>query len=491
MGWVRPPLILKKDKMKIYFVASNDQFIKLIIANLAAMGHDISTSQEFDIQKAGFADVIWCEWADNNALLVQNYITTATKILRVHRYEAYTDVWNQLNPRAFDHVIFVSQHIADEVQSRCKKPFTNYSIIPNYIDINKYSDKGKPENNKIAYAGYVCRKKGIGELLMIAESMPEYEFHIAGTLQEADILHWLTDNKPSNVFLSEWTDNIAEFFHDKNFVINTSLNESFSVVTIKAMLCGCIPIVRDWQGAKDIYPEECLFKSIDDIKSIVSGTDWPDPRQYMIDKFYHRDIIKEINEIITANYKIDTDYPKVTVAVVKTRKKYIGELLNSLKMQDYPIDVIMLDNMDKAKSIGRCFNELADMCKTEWILYVGDDDWLGEDYIESVMKAYMRRKDIYDLQGLLTPTTAFDDTGNFQIIPHYSTGFWKADFVRQYRFDETLVRQVDTEFHKRVQSHSASSLLWVTWVTGYHYRQHTDNISGNKFTEGANTSQEK
>ena len=482
--------------MRLYFVASNDQFVKLIIGQLTQRGYDCVLSNTFDKDKAAYANVIWVDWADGNALEVMNYVTPAKKILRIHRYEAYTNVFDELSLKAFDHVVFVSDHIKRQVESVIGSSLSNAVVIPNYIDLERFVlPEDKPVNRKIAYAGYLCRKKGIGEIMLIAESFPDYEFHVAGTLQENDYLYFFGDGKPNNLYLYKWIDDLATFYADKTFVLNTSLSESFSVATVEAMLCGCAPIVRNWEGATDLYPDSNIYRSIQDIAAILEAP--VEPKSYAdhcIEKMNLPHVMDMVVGLIEKDDLPIPEEPTLTVAIVKTRKKYMADLMNSLKMQGYDFNVDILDNMDKEKSIGKCFNELADRCATEWILYVGDDDYLAEDYISSVIKSYMRRKPIYpNTVGLLTATHAFNDAGHFQLMPQYSTGFWKADYVRKERFNESLVRQVDTEFLARAQSkqNTKYTLLWFTWIAGYMYRQHNNNISGNKFTDGANKSQEK
>jgi len=490
------PTIKKETSVRIYFVASIDRFIIPIIERLTEMGYDCTLTSTFQKEKAAHADVIWAEWADKNALAVMNYVSPAKKILRIHAYEAYTNIFDSLNLEAFDKVIFVADHMLKQVESVIGKPLSNAVVIKNYFDISKFPlVQEKPLNNKIAYAGYFCRKKGIGELLLIAESFPDYEFHIAGELQENDYLNFFGSDKPKNLYLYAWQEDMHSFFLDKRFVINTSLRESFSVATVEAMLCGCIPIVRNWNGSDDIYHPESIYKSVNDIRRILEtpkNGSWS--RQYALEVMHLEDVIPSIVDLIEAPVAEEDAPPTLTVAITQTRRKYMADLLNSLRMQGFDFKVEILDNMDKEKAIGKCFNELADRCKSEWILYVGDDDYLADDYISTVMSAYARRAKIYPhTVGLLTATHAFDDSGKFQLLPHYSTGFWKADYVRKERFNETLVRQVDTEFLQRAQSNPdrKDTLLWFTWIAGYMYRQHDANVSGNKFTEGANLSQEK
>jgi len=108
-----------------------------------------------------------------------------------------------------------------------------------------------------------------------------------------------------------------------------------------------------------------------------------------------------------------------------------------------------------------------------------------------VMLAYINRKDMYpNTIGLLTGALLFDEEGNRSYSSAFPTGIWKADFVRKFRFDEKLKRQVDTEFIDRLSNNQLGTLMRMDWIVGYFYRQHSNNISGNKFKEGAITSQE-
>ena len=479
--------------MNIYFVASLDRFIKPIINELTARGYACTLSNQFDKNLAAQADVIWCERADQNALIVQEYITTAKKILRVRRCEIYSDIWSTLLPGAFDHVIFVSAEKCRELSERIGG-IPNATVINNYLDVAKYEiAPDKQQNNNIAYAGYFCRKKGIGELLLLAESLPDYNFFFIGEPQEDDYLSMLNADKPENVTILKWTEDLPSFYQSMSYVINASLNESYSVATVEGMLCGCKPIMRNWRGVNEFYPPNCIYKSIDDVKRILSEYWNPEEyRQYAIGKHRLGHVIDDICELIQKP-EMPMELPSITVGIIQTRQKYMGDLMNSLKLQGYPLQIRVLQNFDRDMTIGRAYNKLADECDTDFIIYVGDDDWLAENYISSIMDAYMKRKDMYpNTMAMLTSTTAFDETGRYALIPHHSTGVWRTDVVRKHRFDETLVRQVDTEFHKRMLGLKEGNytVLQLTWLAGYMYRQHNKNISGNKFTEGANTSQE-
>ncbi len=480
--------------MKILFVATFDQFIKPIAEKLRGMGFQCDIVNNFVREEVGLYDVIWCEWADQNAIKVQEYLTPAKKILRAHNYEMYNGMIERILPKEWASIIFISNYQKRLAEEKLQIVMPNAKVIPNYIDTIKFQiPEGKEPNNKIAFAGFLERKKGIGEILLLAASFPDHEFHLKGTFHEPDVSDYLKEVKPKNVFIYPWGDDLPEFFKDKTYYINTSMREGCCVAMLEAMCAGLKPLVRNWISSDEIYGDDFIWSSYQDVKDLLEAKDIVPERfrEFIIQRHDLESVIDRIaQEIVTAEKPVAKE--TLTIAIVQTRKKYLNSLLHGLTLQDTEIKVDILDNFEKDKSIGQCYNILADRCTTDWICYVGDDDVIAEDYVDNVMKAYYRRQNMYkNPVALLTGSTLFDEKGAKKITSAFPTGFWKADFVRATRFDETLVRQVDTEFATRViKSGKDISIIKMDWIVGYYYRQHTSNISGNKFTEGPNHSQE-
>ena len=483
--------------MKVYFAATSDQFLQPIIAALQASGVETVVDKVFNRKNSIGSDIIWCEWADNNAIETQVFLSPARKILRVHRYEAYTNIWDYLVPEEFDTIIFVADHIKWAAEERLGRPIHNAVVIPNVLNIDKFTiPEIKVQNNKIAYAGYLCRKKGFGEMIVLANSLPDYEFHVVGTLQENDYNNYMFEDKPDNVFYYPWTDNLNEFYRDKTYVLGTALSESAHISVMEGMLAGLVPIQRNWKFSDKIYPEKNIWRGIQEVKKILKApVDWSANRQWILDKFHPNKVLEAIQVVLNTPKQEKHRPETLTVAVVQSRAKYIDELLHTLALQEKRVqdfEIKILQNFDKDMSIGECYNKLADECKTEWIWYIGDDDVIDKHYIDDVFRAYYDRQNQYKLAvGILTGCLIWDDTQN-RTAPttHFPTGCWRADFIRQHRFDENLVRQVDTEFIERINKTALGSVLQFPWLMGYYYRQHNKNISGNKLKEGAIMHQE-
>lgn len=292
---VKVSKIIKAKKGSIYVVDSLQTFIIPILGKLK-QEYFIRVDSQFNPDNAIHANVIFCDWADDNAIAVANYETLARKILRVHSYEVYTDKIMHLDFSAFDDVIFVSNHIKKYIEERIGSVIPHGSVVPNGVDLIKYSiSKGKVQNNKVAWAGRLAQVKGIQNLFGIAALNPKMEFHIAGSFQERDLERWCQQQLVylKNIIMYPWQKDLNEFYSDKTYAISTSIREGCPVALIEAMACGLEPVILNWPGAENLFKKKGVFQ---DIQSIYfnSRVDFESNRNFVINNF---NLEKQIDKI--------------------------------------------------------------------------------------------------------------------------------------------------------------------------------------------------
>jgi len=240
-------------------------------------------------------DIIWCEWANENAIAVGDFKTDARKFLRLHAYEAFTPQLFRIKWNGFEKVIFIAEHIKGRVEALVGK-IPNAVVIPVGIDLGKFTLRDKKPNNKIAYAGQISRKKGAGELMLLAKSLPDYEFHLAGKYIEDDVADYFNKGKPDNLFIHPYSYNLNEWFKDYTYIINTSMREGNPITTLEAMACGLKPLVRDWLGS-EIYGEY-VYKNIEELKKLLEGSYEPEEyRSFVEDNYNFEKVYKEIEKL--------------------------------------------------------------------------------------------------------------------------------------------------------------------------------------------------
>jgi len=310
-------VMFHREPSDFYFVTTNRIFLTPLIKKFEKEG-SVFVDPNFDLELAKKSKVVWIEWANEKAIEVSNIKLDALKVLRIHAFEAFTEYAHKINWNGFDVVIFIDNYIKDYVEKQFGK-INGAVIIPNgvdtqnfYIDYNfKFENSSNHnefvKNNKIAYAGYLTRKKGIGELILIANSFPNYEFHLAGKYQENDIADWFNQKKPKNIFIHEWKYEGAmqDFYRDKTYILNTSLRESQGMTLCEGMACGLKPLIRNWIGAEEVYKPEWIYSGIDDIRRMLDEPyNAKEYRSYIQEKYDFEKQWEKIHDLIFEKVKV-------------------------------------------------------------------------------------------------------------------------------------------------------------------------------------------
>lgn len=292
---------------RIYIACSIYSFIKEIVTELQGK-FSIKLEQKFNPRKASEADVIFCEWADHNAIAVSHFETDAQKILRVHSYEVYNEHFrNQIDWKAFDKIIFVADHVAqyliNALGSDSEEALHIAKVgetIHNWVDFDRFSIPDEKENNnKIAYAGHFNETKGIRLMLQVARELPHYEFHLAGKWQQEDLKRFALESKPKNVFFYDWQENLNQFFADKSYFLSTSLREGCPVALIEAMSAGLKPLIYNWIGSKELFDEKYIWSTLEELKRVLTF-DWlPGDYRSFVKLKFGKENLNKIIEIVS------------------------------------------------------------------------------------------------------------------------------------------------------------------------------------------------
>lgn len=274
-------------KKKLTFFAMSDAtFMRPIILGLRSyykVKTCISPQEKEFYQLYGDSDVAWFEWCDNFAASHSHEANPSQvkNVIRLHSYEMFTDMPAKVNWQKINGLIFVSDTVRDLCLMKYAIPHNICTVINNGVDISKFSiPKDKKYNKKVVFVGYINYKKG-PELLMEAFSAihrfdPEFTFHIAGRHQDERIKLYM-DNYLSGadfkVSFDGWVDDMPNYLKNKDYVISTSLFESFQYSIAEGMAQGCVPLIHNWVGAKQLYPSEFIFKDTHDLVKIIEAAE--------------------------------------------------------------------------------------------------------------------------------------------------------------------------------------------------------------------------
>jgi glycosyltransferase involved in cell wall biosynthesis len=243
-----------------------------------------------------WANVVWSEWLSDIAVAASYLKRKNTKLfIRLHRYEAFTEYPFWINWKNVDGIIFVAEFMKKILENRGVNLNTKVKVIYNGIDIEKLEFKNRKNGYNIGWVAYVHPRKNLHlafEIIRkLVEKDPKYKLHIAGnftdSMYEVYIKHLVKAMKlEKNVIFYGWIDDIDKWWEDKNYLLSTSIHESFGYNIAEAMAKGIKPIIHNFYNAKELYDDEFLFSSVDEaVEKIKNGNyDSSYYREYIIKK---------------------------------------------------------------------------------------------------------------------------------------------------------------------------------------------------------------
>lgn len=428
--------------MKIVVFAKQATFIDPILAHWKDK-HEIRIAAPPTVTEMRaamqWADLAWFEFCDELAIQGTNQPKVCKFVVRLHSYEVFTDMITKVRWSKVDKLIFVNEKIKEVFLQRISDP-PPIEVIHNGVDTTKFTiPKNKDYGKKIASIGFINYKKNPQLMLYclkkIHEYDPDYVLHVAGTHQDVRthmyMEHYIKRNELPVVY-EGWIEDIPAWLKDKDFVISTSLMESFHYSVAESMLSGVMPLIHHWPGAEMVYPREFLFEDPDECLELIKNFEGKNRsktakknRKYIIE---HYDLVKQakkLEEALPEEDVVNTDLKSgiTLVVIARDEEKGIGKLIDSVKdaMTDMVVHVDS-ETTDKTAEIaeehgarvfpytwtddfGAARNEITNRVETEWVLMID-----GHEYLES------------DPQELVDAIEKHPTAGSIDISVHMESG---------------------------------------------------------------------
>ena len=301
---IRMEIVQKLPKLAFVCKKGGDNFIDDIIKGLQndywIQRRAVKSLKEVKAA-IDWADMVWFEWADEVAVAGTNYIGIKGKptLVRLHSYEAFSSEPLKINWQVVNMLIFVSHHMREiffEFFPSLKKEISNTEVVYNAVNIEKIPFKEREPGYEIAWVGYIRPVKSPAMAIQIIYELvkkdPRYRLHFAGDHREMVIMdaYLKTIIKrlglENNVILHGWVEDINEFLEDKNYLIHTSLHESFGYAIVEAMGRGIKPVIHWFKGADKLYDRKWLFVSINDAVRMITEDVYDSSRyrSYIVEK---------------------------------------------------------------------------------------------------------------------------------------------------------------------------------------------------------------
>ncbi|WP_121567488.1 TDP-N-acetylfucosamine:lipid II N-acetylfucosaminyltransferase [Petrotoga sp. Shatin.DS.tank11.9.2.9.3] len=313
---------IKKDtKIAFLCLPGLDNFLKDIVETFS-LGYDVKLVVSTDVneitQAIKWADIVWLEWANELAVFATNKVPEIANkkvICRLHRYEAFTQFPEKINWRNIDRLIFVANsmkltfhqlHLNIDLQS-CKE-----EIVYNGVDLDKFKFSIHKPGYNLAVLAHINYRKNPETWIQIIGKLKDldnkYKLHVGGDFQDPLYKEYFEYIKKEmkmedNFILHGWINNVEKFLEDKNYIISTSIHEGYPYNIIESMARGIKPVILNYSGSKEQWPNELIYNTIDEAveKITEQSYDSESYRRFIEDNYSLEQEIYEIEEILNTD----------------------------------------------------------------------------------------------------------------------------------------------------------------------------------------------
>jgi len=275
----------------------------------------LDTDMYFNPLKAEWADYIWIEWCEGtivqasarkgginefNEVRLQHIIQPArndydwskAKIInRMIDIDVYYGHYRAVQWQNVDHLAYIARHIYDiadkEMNFKDRFPNLKTTHIPLSINLNEYNFRKRDGSvKKLAWINHIWTGKGLPTMLQafkalcVADPTSKWELHIAGYWSNEQWLrpyinHIISEmGLVDQVKIYDWIPNVNDFLESFDYVVSSSFKEAFSLIAAESMAKGIKMLTHNWLGAKDIWPESCVWTTIDEFVAKILANDY-------------------------------------------------------------------------------------------------------------------------------------------------------------------------------------------------------------------------
>jgi len=246
------------------------------------------------------ASTIWLEWGSDlsiEATRQAELLRGKKVIVRLHSFDILNRQAGQVNYDLVTDVVFVCHYMRDLFQRLAPDRLNNVRVhvIHNGIQLERFPFKGGRGRKKIAFVGRLEAKKDpmlmVQAFHFLLSRHPELELHVAGAPDNnrfyLSIPDFLAKNKlERSTHFYGHVEDIPAWLADKDYIFCTSPIESQGVGLLEAMHSGLRPLIYDFPGAENLYPQNYLWRNLDELDRLLSeGPSPEDCRDFVAEKY--------------------------------------------------------------------------------------------------------------------------------------------------------------------------------------------------------------
>jgi glycosyltransferase involved in cell wall biosynthesis len=315
--------IVKQDtKIAFLCLPGLDNFLKDIVETFS-LGYDVKLVVTTDgnqiAESIKWADIVWLEWANEMTVFATNQIPEIQNkkvVCRLHSYEIFTQFPDKINWTNIDQLIFVGDHIKrilHELHPNLNINPDKEIIVSNGVDLDKFKFLVHKPGYNLSVLAHINYKKDPSAWIQIINKLKEidnrYKLHVGGDFQDPRYKIYFDYIKKemkleNNFILHGWINEVDKFLEDKDYTLSTSIHEGHPYNILESMARGIKPVILNYSGAKEQWPNELIYNTIDEaIEKITEQTyDSENYRRFIEDNYSLEKQIDNMEAILNIYY---------------------------------------------------------------------------------------------------------------------------------------------------------------------------------------------
>lgn len=260
-------------------------------------------------------DFAWIEWGNDLCRRILEQPCPCKVMNRVHDWEIRMDKILEINYENVDLLWFINREAMADFKRKLPGLNKPMFFLPNAVDVSLFEENISDQKKIGALSLNNQDRKDYMRLARIYKKVyeidNEWELEIRCDFNRnpeefAQVANYLSGTKvlfTSHVLnmqdINDKTD-VNEFFKDKSIVISTSNHEGFHYAIAEGMLCGCQPVVYNWEWGqpRDFWNGYVNNSEDEMVRAILGGIPSVSYRQYVIDNFSSEVLVKKLDKEI-------------------------------------------------------------------------------------------------------------------------------------------------------------------------------------------------
>jgi glycosyltransferase involved in cell wall biosynthesis len=242
--------------------------LRKIVSKRSGFDLILNTAEIANQPAASLPAIEYCYFPDYFSHLESNRISTLWELYYWPAKVFYRDRVSRI-----DRLLAVSDFTRQFVRERWRRESTTlYPPCP----VDLYSNLRVPKRDLVVTVGRIAPEKRMDLFLETARRLPSIEFAIIGSVptERRSYYDSLRASAPTNVsFVVAPLRKVSELLGRAKVYVHCAFNEHFGITIVEAMAAGCVPVVNDSGGPREIVSENVGFrwKHIDEAVGQISG----------------------------------------------------------------------------------------------------------------------------------------------------------------------------------------------------------------------------